>query len=300
MPSRSEAPRGVFEQNSLDEHILRPATMAEATETVKVESSDVIRLMLQFMKEHNLVESMETLQKESGVTMNCVSNVQHFEADIVSGRWDSVIKEVATLSLPDRKSMDLFEHICHEMVEYRDFDAARSILKYAGPMQIMKKEQPERFMNLVTLVRNDRTGLYAHGTKEKVRARLAEELADEVSVVTKGRLQVLLNNALKFEQLQGRLKPGAKYDLFRGGHIRKKKGPEMYPRRRGGEISFPQKSHPETCAFSPDGQYIVTGSADGFIEVWDYETCKFPKVCSVCVCRFLRVFQPTAPFCARR
>ena len=50
-----------------------------------------------------------------------------------------------------------------------------------------------------------------------------------------------------------------------------------YPRRLAGEIPFPPKSHPEACAFSPDGLYIVTGSADGFIEVWDFETCKFPK-----------------------
>ena len=52
----------------------------------------------------------------------------------------------------------------------------------------------------------------------------------------------------------------------------------MYPRRRKGEIPFPASSHPEACAFSPDGQYLVTGSVDGFVEVWDVETCKFPKV----------------------
>ena len=52
----------------------------------------------------------------------------------------------------------------------------------------------------------------------------------------------------------------------------------MFPRRLAGEIPFPQTSHPKSCVFSPDGLYVVTGSADGFIEVWDFETCKFPKV----------------------
>ena len=203
------------------------AVEEEASESVTVESSDVIRLMLQFMKEHSLVHSMEALQKESGVTLNSVANLTHFATDIETGRWDAVIREVSTLSLPERKSMDLYEHICHEMVEHRDFDAARAILQHAGPLRVMKRQQPDRYLKLATLLRNDRTGLYAHGSKEKVRGRLAEELLDEVIVVPAGRLQVLLNSALKFEQLQGRLKPGTKYDLFRGATARRKKEPEM-------------------------------------------------------------------------
>ena len=190
----------------------------------------MIKVILQFCKENGLVESLKaiqvsvallcislyhaqhqthhthsissfTSQNECQVTLNTVDNLETFVADIHAGRWDAVLPQVANLKLPKKKLEDLYEQIVLELIELREIDTARAMLRQTQVFAGMQQDAPERYLALERTCNRtfvDVRELYKGSTREKQRAALAHSLSAEVAAVPPSRLMVLIGQAMKW------------------------------------------------------------------------------------------------------
>lgn len=248
--------------------------------SLEIEATDVIKIILQFCKENGLLDSFNTIQNECQVSLNIVDSIETFVSDINNGRWDVVLPQVAQLKLPRGKLEDLYEQVILEMMELREVDTARAMLRQTQVFQRMKVDDPERYIRLEHLIGRtffDAREVYGATSKDKRRAQIAHAISSEVSTVPPARLMAIIGQAIKWQQSQGLVPPGTAYDLFRGTAQSQRDEVEIFPSVLDHRITFGAKSHCECARFSPDGSMLVTGSVDGFIEVWDTYTGKLKK-----------------------
>jgi WD40 repeat-containing protein SMU1 len=261
-----------------------------------VEASDVIRLVLQFCKENGLTNSFAALSSETQVSLNTVDSVDLFLRDVQDGRWDLVLPQVTHMRLPKRKLEDLYEQVAVETIESAEFDAAKSLLRESFVMTEMRVAQPERHNALERLLERAVAGklelhnAYPNGSsREKRRNAVAKALQGEVTTAPPSRLLALLGQALKWQKQNGTIKPGDALDVFRGEQrLTVVSTEETFPTELHRTIKLGKKNHAESVVCSPDGQTLAVGSADGFIELYDWNTGKLRLDLSyqVCIARF--------------
>lgn len=220
------------------------------------------------------------MQEETRVWLNTVDSVEGLESDINHGRWDAVIQAVSYLSLPDAIQQDMYTQIVLELTELREVQTAQELMRDTAPMIAMKQDDQERYLRLEALTKRshfDARDAYQAVPKEKRRSAMAQAVIKHVTVAPPSRLLSLVGQAMRWQQHTGLLPQNSKFDVFRGVAASVIEEKEECPTQVGKTIRFGEKSHPECATFSPDGQYFISGSVDGLVEVWDYQTAMLRK-----------------------
>ncbi|KAJ2339452.1 Serine/threonine-protein kinase smu1, partial [Coemansia sp. RSA 2673] len=213
-----------------------------------IEAAAVVRLVEQFLKEHNLRKTLAALQEETGVTINTVDNIGAFKSDIEKGNWEEVLSSVEQASIAQDKLVDLYEQIIFELVELQDLGPARALLRQTEPMEIMRVAHSDRYLRLEQLLSRtsfDKSLVYkGKETKESRRAEIASRLVREVSTAPPSRLVTLLGQAAQWQKQQGVISDGVPYDLFYARSLTVVSSENSAPSKLLATIKFPKNEHP--------------------------------------------------------
>ncbi|ORX60336.1 WD40 repeat-like protein [Hesseltinella vesiculosa] len=245
---------------------------------MSVNSQDALCLVAQFLRENNLDHSLKTLQSETSQSFNTIDNKDAFLQDIRHGRWVSVLKQTNTLSLPTNVLNDLYEMVLVDLVDQNDKQAAMTTL-YSPVLQKLRQRDHERYGKLDRLVDGKITSSDIFGpgiSSDQQRQKIVGDISQEIKHVPSARLLTLLSQSLLWQQQQGlQLETG--YDLFKGtAPIQQTE--DTIAATPYVSIKFPgKKTFAECAAFPPHGQFLATGTVDGFIELWNYSTGKLRK-----------------------
>lgn len=227
----------------------------------------MIRVLLQFLKENSLFGTFDALVQETNIHLNTIENPSQLAAAILDGQWDQVMREVATVELPDSVQGDLFEQVLLEMVEQRELDTCRKLLK-TRPLRLLQANHPERFTRLDGIVHRGQVEEHEWpmGSKKKNRKVLSKMVVAELATVPPSRLLTLIGQALKWQRHMGHLPPSMAFSLFRDKAPDLNREDEQPPTLGLAPIVFAKGCRPVCAAFSPDGRSLATGSTDGFVE----------------------------------
>ncbi len=92
-----------------------------------MDASDVLRCIMQFLRENNLPAAARALQDETSVPLNVVEDVDAVVADVVAGKWDAVLSAVSSLKLPPPLLSSIYEQVVKELIEARELETAKAV-----------------------------------------------------------------------------------------------------------------------------------------------------------------------------
>ena len=118
-------------------------------ELVRVDSKDVLKLVFQFLSEQNLYKTAKTLLQETDVDVDFVTekSVSKLTTSILAGEWEFVLDHFYNkniISVSENVLEKILTQIALEMIEIRDVEVAKAILRETETMKRCKDKNKMR------------------------------------------------------------------------------------------------------------------------------------------------------------
>ena len=253
--------------------------------SIDIDAVDVVKLILQYCKENNLNKSLLQIQGETKVKLDSIESVEEMKSDILNGKWDKVLRGINGIDVDVNTLLELYEQVIYELLENDEKNIAMIFMNHVSKdINRLKQEFPQRFKRIQNIIECGISieDIYAEEktTKEKNRLNLADKLTRNLSMIAPNRLMMLISCGVKYLKLQKEIPDRInKYHLLSGKidnffNRDLNESDSDYVKGLDKQIKMGESSYVESAKFSPDGNYLATGSADGFIDIWDPLTGK--------------------------
>jgi WD40 repeat-containing protein SMU1 len=145
--------------------------------------------------------------------------------------------------------------------------------------ELLKNLNPQRFDEFLDIATNkssiDLSQIFCESAKiESLRSSICENLLNEFEECENSRLITIIGESLKWQRYVGRIPKSTKIDLFKHAEIGNNALVDQQVYINSRTIKFGKKNEVDCAQFSKNGEYLVTGSSDGFIEIWDADSGK--------------------------
>uniref|UniRef100_A0A7S2RPI1 WD40 repeat-containing protein SMU1 n=1 Tax=Mucochytrium quahogii TaxID=96639 RepID=A0A7S2RPI1_9STRA len=242
---------------------------------MEVDAEDVVKVVLQFLRESGLETSAHALEKESGVRLNFVQDKTHLVDLIRQGAWTKVLTYLQGCELQCQVIWELYEIILDDLVDKGEFNVAKQILKESEDLNRLKLENGELYDNLQELVYRPE-----HRKKKKLdKEVLVRSILSGVQDCPRSRLLELLGYSLRWQRKQN----GSPCLVPRTNKTKRKRDRDELSDESHSDIveiskiRLGSESPAHAIAFSSNNRMFATGSVDGFLEIWDWKTGKLRK-----------------------
>ncbi len=229
---------------------------------IEVDSSEVIRLILQFLRDNNLPDSVKTVSKESGVFLNVIKDKHSFILLAKELKWDLVLEEVEYNLCLDRNVLSsLYRTIYFDFVRKNEISTARSILR-DSVLKELKDTDPEEYVQLESF-------LTFEGNTEEVfnscHIKLITQLEQTLEQTEPNRLLQIIQDSIKLHS-KDLNDSNLKYSVFTGLFVKGADGADATA-----HIPFAHRDDLGVVLCGSE-RYLFIGNSQGTVQILDWAT----------------------------